>query len=149
MRCPDCQKFVSFDSETDPEVNVESVDEEGVVTGDVRIVNTCAECGTELKEASLDVEEDFSEEVAEHRKERKDAGEPDEDHDELTVETDDGSRFDEMQDTDRHGKKIKRARYMKHLYGAEVEITVECKCGEKFTRTWRDSVPGSSMEEMV
>jgi hypothetical protein len=56
MRCPDCNKFVSFD-EADPEVNDLDVSDNGSVTASVRIVNTCAECGTELKEAMLELEE--------------------------------------------------------------------------------------------
>jgi hypothetical protein len=147
MRCPDCSKFVSFDTEQDPEIDV-SVDDEGVVTGNVRIVNTCAECSTELKEATMDLEADLSDQIVEHRDADENKDKPEE-HDTLSVDTDGGSRFDELQNKDRHGKTIKNTRYMKHLYGAEVEITVTCKCGETFTNTWRDSVQGSGMEEMV
>ena len=44
MRCPDCNKFVAFDTDVDPEVSV-SVENDGSITGNVRIVNNCAECG--------------------------------------------------------------------------------------------------------
>lgn len=147
MRCNDCNKFVSFDSESDAEINV-TVDDEGVITGDVTFTNNCAECGTELKQGTLDIECDLSQQIVDHRDEKKEAGEPVVDHDTLDVEDDGGQRFDEMQDTDRRGKKIKNVRYMKHLYGVEIEFTVTCKCGETFTQTWRDSLPGSAMEEM-
>ena len=46
-RCPDCNKFVGFDTDTDPEVEVGEIDtESGTVEATVRIVNNCAECGT-------------------------------------------------------------------------------------------------------
>lgn len=61
--CDQCQKFVSFDTEQEPELDL-SVDDEGVVTGNARIVNTCADCGQELTEATLDVEIDLSAEIA-------------------------------------------------------------------------------------
>ncbi len=52
-RCPDCNKFVSLE-EVEPEVNTLEVDEEGIIEADVRIVNACADCGTELKEYTFD-----------------------------------------------------------------------------------------------
>jgi hypothetical protein len=60
MRCPDCNKFVSYDDTTEPEHNLE-INDNGdgsmQVTGDVKIVLTCAECGTELKEYTFEVDE--------------------------------------------------------------------------------------------
>lgn len=56
MRCPDCNKFVSYD---EPEVEatvddvVSTVDGEVTVSVSVDIALNCAECGTELKRASL------------------------------------------------------------------------------------------------
>ncbi len=55
MRCNDCNKFVSFDTEAAPEVNDVEVHENRLVV-DVRRVLTCSECGTELKAADLSVE---------------------------------------------------------------------------------------------
>jgi len=70
-RCPDCNKFVSYD---DGDVDVQSEDvESGEVRVEVRIVKTCAECGTELKEANFDLESDFTDGVAKHLAERKEA----------------------------------------------------------------------------
>ena len=57
MRCNDCNKFVSFDDSTEPEAEIE-IDEDGQISGTVRIVLTCAECGTELKESNFDVSEE-------------------------------------------------------------------------------------------
>jgi hypothetical protein len=61
MRCPECSKFVAYDDGTDPEVDSVEVDEDGNVSGNVRIVLTCAECSTELKEATFDIEGSISE----------------------------------------------------------------------------------------
>lgn len=58
-RCPDCNKFVSYDTDQEPEVDVD-IDEDGQVTGTVRIFDACAECGTELRETTIDISEDMS-----------------------------------------------------------------------------------------
>lgn len=155
MRCEQCSKFVSFDTDTEPEINI-TVDDEGSVTGDVRIVNTCAECSTELKETTFSVDEDFSTEIAEHRNAEGEVpegepvpeGEEPKVHKELSVDHDGGSRNDRTQSTDRHGKPIKSSRYMKRFYGAEMTITVTCECGETFERAWSDEVQASGMEEL-
>lgn len=146
MRCPDCSKFVSLDTESDPEITL-SIDDEGVVTGSVRITNNCQECSQELTEANFDVELDFSAEVLEHRESF--SKEEQKDHDSLDLEDDGGSRVDEYQTKDRNGKQIKSARYQKHLYGAEVEVTVTCKCGETFTQSWSDKIQASAMDSLV
>src|SRR4051812_40034489 len=69
MRCPDCQKFVSLEMQ-DPEVSNLEVEhippettDQGVphmfrITGEVRIVRNCAECGRELKEATLEIDQE-------------------------------------------------------------------------------------------
>lgn len=56
MRCPDCNKFVAYDTEQEPEVGDEDVtgsDGLYTVTAEVRRVLSCAECGTELKDLSF------------------------------------------------------------------------------------------------
>lgn len=55
MRCPDCQKFVSYDTDHDPEADDPEYSN-GVVTGSVRRELPCADCGTTLKSASFDME---------------------------------------------------------------------------------------------
>jgi hypothetical protein len=135
-RCPDCNKFVSLDAEVDPEINV-TVDDEGVITGDVRIANACGECGTELLESTFSVEVDLSAEIRDHRDEHeKEKSE----HNTLDVDDDGGSRVDEFKGPGRRAA---------HLYGAEVEFTVTCKCGEKFSQSWRETVQSSSMDSLV
>jgi hypothetical protein len=72
-RCPDCNKFVSYDTDQEPEVDVD-IDEDGQVTGSIRIFDACSECGTELRETTLDISEDMSEACEGHLAE--DATEP-------------------------------------------------------------------------
>lgn len=69
MKCSNCPQFTSKDTDTEPEGDLE-VDDEGSVTGDVRIVNNCAECGSELEETTFSVEIDLTDEVAAHMKEK-------------------------------------------------------------------------------
>jgi hypothetical protein len=59
-RCTDCNKFVSLE-DGDVDVSNEDTSDEQV-TVEVRIVQTCADCGTDMKEASLTIERDLSEE---------------------------------------------------------------------------------------
>ncbi len=137
MRCPDCSKFVSYDAEVEPEIDV-SVADDGTITGTCRIVNNCAECGTELKEASFDI----SESVDGHDEEACDGN--------LSVEVENESRVDEMQTKDRKGRTIKNFRYMKHLYGAEATFAVACdKCDFEGEVAWKDTIEASSMDELV
>lgn len=58
MRCPDCNKFTSLDN-GDPEVeSIEaSVDENVTITAQVRGTRNCADCGTTLKELSMEMQE--------------------------------------------------------------------------------------------
>lgn len=163
MRCPDCNKFVSFDTDTEPELSL-SVDDEGVVSGTARIVNTCAECSQELKEATLDVEIDLSAEVTAHRDEKRaerlaDARKEDpaatiddsdnDGHDGLEIDEESAERTDRVQRTDRHGKPITKSRYMKTFYGADVNVTVKFACGETFDGTDSPEVQAGGMDELV
>lgn len=139
MRCDTCNKFVSFDADTEPEVDLR-VENDGEVSGSVRIVNTCAECGEEMTETTFDVDIDLSEEIAEHR---KTCSERDLDLNE------DVSRFDEFQTKDRRGRPIKLSRYQRHYYGIEVKVTVTCGCGATFEDEYKDMVSGSGMESLM
>lgn len=57
---------------------------------------------------------------------------------------------DDYQTKDRNGKPIKSARYMKHLYGFDVQFEVSCGCGQTSDDgQFSDSVPSSSMDELV
>ncbi len=60
-RCPDCNKFVSLETQ-DPEIELE-IDDDGAdsttatISGSVRVVRQCADCGTEMTEANFDIDE--------------------------------------------------------------------------------------------
>jgi uncharacterized SAM-dependent methyltransferase len=135
MRCPDCNKFVSFNTETEPEVELDL--ESGSITGTVRIYHACEECGTELREMTFDVDVDVSEELKDHLEED---GSEKEGH-ELTFETDESL----TQNT------VGKGRSAKTFYGAEVRYTIKCSCSAHDTPlvedVWQDDTEASNMDE--
>lgn len=134
MRCPSCNKFVAYE-EVDPEVEL-SVDNEGHVTGSVRIVNSCAYCGEELKEANFDV--DIDAHVG-----ANDASFDKHKGHELGVDSD---------EIDRTSRVEGKGRGAKTFYGASVGIVVNCEECEGTpvvaTLTWSDDEQASSMDEL-
>lgn len=149
MRCPECNKFVSYDTDSvEPEVEVE-VDEGGNVTGTVRIVLTCAEDGsTELKETTFDIDGQVTPKFATDH-----AGEGHE----LSVEADEFTTTTEMDPAEvthtlKSGKVVTRrvaARYRKTYYGYDGDVTVTCECGESESVHLHDRVSASGMDEMT
>jgi hypothetical protein len=128
MRCPDCNKFVSFD-QLDPEI--ESSIEGTEIVGTVRLVLACAECGGELKEANLDFQVDL-----EHTCE-------DENNDDSDLEI--ISEGGEVKD--RYEGKGRRA---KHFYGADLTFEVKCRdCEETFDVTTSVEEQASGFDELV
>jgi uncharacterized protein with PIN domain len=124
LRCPDCNKFVSFDTETEPEVQSEQVDENGAVEFSVRITNNCADCGTELTETTLEMEDTVPEELlADHKG----------DEHEYSVEVVSASRTERQSVPQKTSKKTSKTtvwyRGAKTYYGAEIEYSVKCSCG--------------------
>jgi hypothetical protein len=124
----------------DPELDGDlSIDEEGTVTGQVRIVRVCAECGTELKEATLDLEQSVDIPDTHVNKEGEDLHT-------LEVEEDGCEGIEEG-----------GGRYAKSYYGAEVGFVVRCSCDEakpltdrwSVTGSMSDKVAASHMDEMV
>ena len=140
MRCPDCNKFVSFD-EGEPEVNNIDVDSEGNVTANVRITNNCAECSQELTEANFDLEADHVDDCKEHVGKGH----------ELSVE-DNGCERTDRSGFFKKGKFVPAyGRYAKHFYGVELSYTITCSCGklENVDGVLRDEIQGSSMDGLV
>jgi hypothetical protein len=138
MRCPGCNKFVSYE-EVDPEVDL-SLDWSGdtpTISGSVRIVNACEDCGEELKEATFDIYVDAkvgaNEESFKAHKEH-----------ELSVEPG---------EVERTCRSEGKGRGAKTFYGASVEIVVTCMTcvgsPTVTTVTWADEVQASSMDELV
>lgn len=151
MRCPDCNKFVPYNTEEEPEVDSEEVSET-TFTCSIRRGLTCGECGTDLKENTFEVEKDFADQIdKEHAKCTKDddgndaEGEHEFEVEEVTVEPTTG-----VIDTDRNGKKIKSARYMKTTYGFEGNVVIKCsKCEHTIEFEISDEESASSFEELT
>jgi hypothetical protein len=138
MRCPDCNKFVSFDQQ-DPEVDAAVGNSE--ITGSVRLVLACAECGGELKEANIDFSADID-----HTCEGKDVSTEELDFEIVSEMSENTDRYE---DKDRKGRKIKSYRYMKHYYGAELTFEVKCLgCEEEFEVTASVEEQASGFEEL-
>ena len=118
-RCPDCNKFVSIeqeDPEWDPEVEADDLAgtrQTGRVTGEVRLALSCADCGTELAEATQEAEIAFT---LEHEAEPGCLGLKAPEGPELELEANATA-------TDRYEGKGRGAR---HFYGADLEATVKC-----------------------
>lgn len=108
MRCPDCNKFVPYDDPHEVETENELELDNHEITGSLRLVLKCAECGTELKDASVDISQ--SVEIDDKHK----------DH-ELTLDADEPEAA-----TKTEGK----GRGTKTFYGATVQCRVTCSCGE-------------------
>ena len=152
MRCPDCNKFVAYD-EAEPEIDDDSPEVgDGNISFNVRIVNNCADCGTELKEASFDPEVSFDEEII-----KAHTGN---DH-ELSVEISDAER---VQDSEPKPKQVKdrktgeikmkypNPRYVKTLYGFACDVYLYCKCTPDVsleTLHAEDYVTASGMDELA
>lgn len=159
MRCPDCNKFVSYD---EPEVEVNSVDlaqtAEGVeVTADVRVVLKCADCSTELKAYDFS-EQETEDHVCDPATEAKHKAEHPTEWQEGQVEGEkfdleddgDGEGTSRLETKDRHGKPIKSHRYMTTFYGFTLEPDIRCRCcGEQVSLTIAGESSASSFEEQV
>jgi len=123
MRCNSCGKFVSQEA-GDPEVVDTSVDGDAV-TVQVRITQCCAECSQELKEASFDIEKEYTLCAKE-------------DHDHEV----------EVEDVENTSRSEGKGRYAKTFYGFSATVVVSCeKCELKDTVTISDEVMASGMEE--
>ena len=138
MRCPDCAKFVSFD---EPQVEIEQEDltreEEGfTVNVSIRMVLPCADCGTELKDYTEDLDIDI-EHSCEGTEEEED-----------TLLIDEPSTSDDYRPAhDKKGKPIPQ-RFQKHFYIAEISGSVICgKCGEEIPFSENVEVQSSSFDE--
>lgn len=140
MRCPDCNKFVGFDELNVDDVEVDIDETTGQVSVSGRMVLPCADCGTELKEAGVDHEEDVAEKfgdieaavaAATNEKYRGLIDETWVDKNvEVTYEFDgepEKEATERSQTTDRHGKPIKSTRYMKTFRGVCITGTVTRK----------------------
>lgn len=135
MRCPNCMKFVSFE-ENEPETqDVELSDTS--LSLEVRIVNVCADCGQELKEATIELSADLSPEATDHLDSTKGH--------ELSAELESCDRTSRQD-----GKPGTPSRYRHTFYGAEAEVMVTCSCGDYSEHTiMSNDVAASAMDELT
>lgn len=116
-RCPTCNMFCGYDDSTEPEIdNLDFDTESGMLSGSVRVVLNSECCGDEVKEAYLEVEEDYSADLESFRKDSKIPSDTLIDVD-LELASQVTTR---QQTTDRHGKKIRNPRYMRTYYGYDI-----------------------------
>lgn len=134
MRCPDCNKFVRLEM-SDPDVESLEVTHVGEaddpkdgevfsVQASVRIVRCCAECGTEMKEATLDME------------------------DEVILKTDHPDRV-EIEENESIQIEEGGGRYAKSYFGAVVSYKLTADGKVVHEGTIEDKVAASHMDEMV
>lgn len=132
MRCDQCNKFAAYDDSTEPEVETDFNEESGTFSGQVRIVLTHDECGTELKEASFEFDGEVPKEIiAEH-------------------EGDDHSlSLEETSELTSRGEGS--GRYMKTFYGHSTTIDLVCSCGSEglWSQGFEDDTQASHMDELV
>lgn len=145
MRCPDCNKMVSYG---DPEFEVlsEDVGEDGDVSSTVRMALTCADCGTELKDNEFELSAQVSHECLEEKlKERKeeDQGEG------FELELDDPELTEEYKPrTNKQGKPVPM-RYQKHFFGVKLTGKIICnRCGEEISVEMEDECQTSGFNEL-
>jgi len=143
MRCPDCSKFVSFE-DGDVDVSSEEMDD-NIINITVRIVKLCAECGTELKEGEIEIEQEVLEtkEDGEEVEHGTNADGLALDGHELTI-----ARVELDNDQWSKGK----GRWTETFYGVSGDVTVKCSCGWVHTvaiGVKDNAMPASGMDELV
>lgn len=132
-RCGTCNKFATKDVETEPEIVKDlEVDDDGEVTMNVRIFNSCADCGDELEEAELELSAQIPEEEVKEHKGKGHQLEPQEEEPEVT-RTDEGGGN----------------RYSKRFYGVESTVSINCECGDSWSVDLKDKIAASGMESTV
>lgn len=150
MRCPDCNKFVSYD-EQEPELDVQL--DGATIEGTCRVVLPCAECGGELKEYTFDISVDVESEHTCPAEEPEEGWPEDEEQFELISENADFLSDLQTEYWDRKAKKmrpIKNYRYARTYYGATLTFDVKClRCEEEFGITEEVKEQASAFDELV
>ncbi len=123
MRCPDCNKFVSYD---EPQTEVQSVE----IEAEEALDHECKPEGERGEDAKPDA--DFKEGDEQYE-----------------IENDgDAEGTSRTETKDRHGKPIKSSRYIKSFYGFTLETEVKClKCGQTFGVQLEGEQQASSFNE--
>ena len=108
-RCPNCNRFVGIEM-ADPEWSVEPEAADGSISGEARLVQTCAECGTALAEANLTVEADYE---LEHK-------------DGCKLSKDEDAELKMDYETENNDRMEGKGRGAKHFYGADISLKITC-----------------------
>ena len=153
MRCPSCNKFVSYDTDVSPEENSQEIDGTRFVASYRRVL-TCGDCGEELKDAEIEVEYDFSGDIDDIRKQAaREEGVKDEEHEKhehsFEIDSCDVSATTGSVTKDRLGRPIRNSRYMATLYGVECQVEVKCECGAEASFTVEGDERASSFNELT
>lgn len=144
-RCPSCEKFVSLEV-GEPDLTPEIDTETARLTG--RIHLDCSDCGEEMKEWDIDLDEDIPKDAAKHLEENMDHS--------LNI---DFASDPEVNDEYRPRRPPKRRkdgtiprvpmRYQTHYYALNATCKVTCDCGEEFdTIEFADEIEASGMNEL-
>lgn len=127
-RCPDCNKFATLEFQ-DPEESLTEFDPEtGHIEAEYRIIRNCADCGTEMKEATITFDEQLDSSITD-------------------AHTGDGhglsAEFSAEQYEEGGG------RYAKAYFGVELTVTITCECGSvNEVLTLVEKEAASSMDDL-
>ena len=132
MRCSSCAQFVSREPtaewDTEPEVNAN----DRLVSASIRLILACADCGEELADAVVEAEVSVDLKPVEM--------------DEVFEE--DIQVSDDYVGRDKNGK-LYPARYQKHIYWAEVNLSIYDKNGDvELVSLVTDPIQASSFETL-
>jgi Pyruvate/2-oxoacid:ferredoxin oxidoreductase gamma subunit len=121
--------MVSMELQDEPEEERAEFDAKtGEIDASYRIVRTCAECGTELKEATFDFEETLDQDILDEHK---------------------GEGHELSAKFDAESIEESGTRYAKSYFGVMLAVTVSCSCGFDHEIHMLDKVAASEMEELV
>lgn len=135
-RCPDCNKWVSLETDEPQVENVQLSSNESVVEVDVNIDRNCAECGGQMKTMAFNTEAEIDETwLAEHGPQED--GSYKEGHGELDVEE------SNTELTESGG-----GRYAKNMIGFTTYVQVTCICGSTTSVEISDNAAASEFDEV-
>lgn len=141
--CRNDNKFVSLEIQ-EPEVESIEVNDDALVTAEVRVTETCSECGEEMKEYIFSLENGADDDLTLHIEEHTTKLE---DYSLSVVE-------DSVEYTERYYPRVKKNgkpvphRYQKHYIGVKLSYQVECSCGKSFDGAFEDDVQASAFEDL-
>lgn len=144
MRCPDCNKFVAYDTDQDPEVESDpelvKTDDELHFTTSYRRILPCGDCGTELKEGTIEIDH-----VVEGLPDKDDLLEE-------GVAPHEHEWFVDNTDAQASTNAVGRGRGMKTFYGVDLCVTLKCEhenCDAEFEFECAGELQASCFDEVV